>query len=200
MSIEPGEDHEFPRVAGQLDPYVVTELHDLLSELDSGNDLADKLIQAWIAAFKSLGGNAPDDDNSFGSTLHPDIQATFNAAVAQQHSQATVIDVCNHIIENNGWGTIQEVAMKRATAADFESAIRGMDIENLPRFMRRMIDMHLQRRTYDTHFGHATERFMEACQAIANDQSPKSARLAKLIQRLFAKATLTAELNPIQPA
>ncbi|MBS0343388.1 MAG: hypothetical protein JSS56_23025 [Proteobacteria bacterium] len=89
--------------------------------------------------------------------------------------------------------------MKRATAGDFESAIRGMDIEGLPKFMRRMIQMRLQRSTYDPHFGHATDRFMDACRTIANDQKPESERLAKLMKRLFAKTALAAELASAQP-
>lgn len=190
----------FPAVGGQLDPYVVTELHEVLSELDNGQDLAEKVVQAWIAAFKARGESVPDDDNPFGTHLHPDIQATFDAAVDQQQAQATVVEACNHIFKHNGWGTLQEMAMKRATASDFDSAIREMDIENLPTFMRRMIQMRLQRSTYDPHFGDATSRFVEACRAIANDQSTESARLAKLIKRLFAKTVLASELEPIKPA
>jgi hypothetical protein len=98
------------------------------------------------------------------------------------------------IIEKSGWGTLQEVAMKRATAAEFEAAIRGMDIEKLRRFMRRMIEMRLQRATYDAHFGTATQHFMDACRAIANDAN--SPRLAALIRRLFAATALAPELNP----
>jgi hypothetical protein len=89
---------------------------------------------------------------------------------------------------------MQEVAMKRATAADFESAIRNMEIEKLRRFMRRMIEMRLQRQTYDPHFGTATERFVEACRTIAND--PSSSRLAGLIKLLFARTALASELLP----
>ena len=90
--------------------------------------------------------------------------------------------------------------MKRATTAEFESAIRDMSVESLPKFMRRMIQRRLQRGSYDPHFGNATERFMEACRAIANDQSPESARLAKLMRTLFAKTALASELNLSQPA
>jgi hypothetical protein len=90
--------------------------------------------------------------------------------------------------------------MKRATANDFESAIREMDIEDLPKFMRRMIQMRLQRGGYDQHFGHATARFIEACRTIANDQRPESDRLAKLMKRLFAKTALATELEPTQLA
>ncbi|MGU7842434.1 P-loop NTPase fold protein [Burkholderia sp. AW33-5] len=190
----------FPAVAGQLDPYVATELHGVLSELDGGQRLAEQVIQAWIAAFRDRGGPAPDDDNPFGNPLHPDIQATFDVVVSQQQAQATVVEACNHIIEHSGWGTLQEVAMKRATAADFESAIREMGIDDLPKFMRRMIQMRLQRGAYDPHFGHATDRFMEACRAIANDQSPESARLAKLMKRLFATTALATELEAAQPS
>ena len=97
-----------------------------------------------------------------------------------------------NVIENSSWGTMQEVAMKGATAADFEAAIRSMEIEKLRRFMRRMIEMRLQRQTYDTRFGTATERFVEACRTIAND--PTSSRLAGLIKRLFAETALASEL------
>lgn len=187
----------FPAAAGHLDPYVATELHGILSELAGGQQLADQIVQAWIAAFKDRGGTAPDDgDNPFGNPLHPSIKATFDAAVAQAQAEATVVQACLHIIENSGWGTMQEVAMKKATATDFELAIRDMDLEILPRFMRRMIQMRLQKETYDSHFGHATERFMEACRAIANDTAPGSSRLSKLIKRLFHGTALEAELDP----
>lgn len=190
------EANGFPDVAGQLDPYVATELHGVLNELDGGEPLAEQLIHAWNAAFVARGGSVPDDDNPFGNPLHPAIQATFDAVVSQQQAQATVVEACNHIIEHSGWGTLQEVAMKRATAADFESAIREMDIDDLPKFMRRMIQMRLQRGNYDSHFGHATSHFMDACRAIANDQSPESSRLAKLMKILFARTALVSELEP----
>ena len=84
--------------------------------------------------------------------------------------------------------------MKRAKASDFESAIRNMDIDKLRRFMRRMIEMRLQRQTYDQHFGMATGRFVEACRTIANDSA--SNRLAGLIKHLFARTALASELAP----
>lgn len=189
----------FPAIAGQLDPYVATELHGVLGELAHGQAVADQVIQCWISAFQAAGAPVPEDDNPFGNPLHPDIKAVFDAAVAQQQAQATVVEACNYIIEHSGWGTMQEVAMKRATAADFQLAIRTMDVEELPKFMRRMIQMRLQRGTYDPHFGHATERFVEACRALANDQAPGSERLSKLIKRLFRGSALEQELNPPQP-
>ena len=67
------------------------------------------------------------------------------------------------------------------------------DLDKLRRFMRRMIDMRLQRETYDPHFGTATERVVEACRTIANDAA--SPRLASLIRRLFDATTLASELT-----
>lgn len=172
----------------------------MLAEFPEGQAVGAQVIQAWIAAFQDAGGPGPNDDNPFGNPLHPDIRVAFDAANAHAQAQATVVEACNHIIEQSGWGTMQEVALKRATAADFESVIRDMNVEDLPTFMRRMIQIRLQRGIYDPHFGSATEHFMEACRAIANDQSPESARLAKLMKRLFARTALATELDPSQPA
>jgi Cdc6-like AAA superfamily ATPase len=185
----------FPAIARYLDPYAATELHEILSELADGQQLAEQVIQTWIAEFVARGVTAPSDDNPFGNPLHPNIKATFDAAVAQVQAETTMVQACIHMIENSGWGTMQEIAMKRATAADFESAIRDLDIDTLTRFMRRMIQMRLQKEMSDLHFGHATERFMEACRSIANDIDPSSTRLSKLIKRLFRGTALEAELN-----
>ena len=87
---------------------------------------------------------------------------------------------------------MQKMAMKGATAADFESAIRTMEIDELRRLVRQMIEMRLQRQTYDPHSGTATERFVEACRTIAND--PASSRLAGLVKRVFARTVLASEL------
>lgn len=184
-------------IAGLLDPYIATEIHGILSELEGGQGLAEEIVQVWITAFRAgAWADAPDDDNPFGNPLHPDIKAEFDVAVARTQSQATVVEACNHIIKHSGWGALQEVAMRSATASNFESAIRDMGVQELPQFMRHMIRMRLQRSTYDPHFGQATERFMEACRTIANDPSSGSARLARLIKRLFANTALVAELNP----
>ena len=194
------EASRIPTVAAQLDPYLATELYEMLIELEGGKALGAELIQAWIVAFQAKGGKAPNDENPFGNPLHPDIKSAFDAANAHAQSQATVVEACHHIIEQSGWGTMQEVVMRRSTAGDFEAVIREMNVEELPKFMRRMIQMRLQRGTFDPHFGSATEHFMEACRAIANDKSPESARLAKLMKRLFAKTVLAKELDQIQPA
>lgn len=187
------EARQFPAKAELLDPYVVTRLFDALSELPDGQALGQAIVDSWIAAFEAGDYHDAEDDNPFNNPIHPDIKAAFDAAKARVQASATVVDACIHILDSSGWGTVQEAAMQRATAADFDAAIRGMDIETLRRFMRQMIGMRLQRATYDAHFGTATQHFIDACRAISNDSS--SPRLAALIKKLFAGTALAVELT-----
>jgi uncharacterized protein YunC (DUF1805 family) len=184
----------FTASAELLDPYVATQLFDTLSELTDGQALGQAIVDAWTAAFEAGDHHDVEDDNPFNNPIHPDIKAAFDTAKAHVQASASVLDACIDIIDNSGWGALQEVAMKRATAADFDAAIRGMDIDTLRRFMRRMIEMRLQRATYDVHFGTATQHFIDACRAISNDSN--SPRLAALINKLFARTALAVELTP----
>ena len=187
---------ELPGIANLLDPYVCSELDIALAGIPGGVGIGQAIIDGWIAAFKGQKHERINDENPFNRPLHQAIAAEFAAVNAQAQARTTVLDACMHLMENGGWGTMQEVALKRATATDFASAIKTMEIENLRKFMRRMIEMRLQRMTYDQHFGTATERFVEACRAIAND--PACSRLAGLIKRLFAGTALASELMPQQ--
>lgn len=184
----------FSASARLLDPYIATQLFSTLSEIPNGETLGQAIVDAWIAAFEAEDHKDLKDDNPFNNPIHPDIKAAFDATKARAQASATVVDACMNIINNSGWGTLEEVAMRRATAADFDAAIRGMDIDTLRRFMRRMIEMRLQRTNYDAHFGNATQHFIDACCAISND--PNSPRLAALIKKLFARTALAAELTP----
>lgn len=186
---------DLPAKADLLDPFIVTELDSVLAELPEGGAIGRAIVDSWIEAFKKSNPTTVNDENPFNNPLHPKIQAEFAAINTTAQAKATVVDACMHIIENSGWGTLQEVTMQRATVADFEAAIREMkDLDKLRGFMRRMIEMRLNRATYDPHFGTATEHFMEACRNISNDAA--SPRLASLIQRLFGGTALASELAP----
>ena len=187
---------ELPAISGLLDPYMVTELNTELAKIPGGAKIGQAIVDGWVDVFKAKNLDRINDDNPFNRPLHADIVAEFAAINVQSQARTTVLDACMYIIEKSGWGTMQEVAMKSATASDFESAIRNMDINNLKRFMRRMIDMRLQRQTFDPHFGTATDRFVDACRCISNDKT--CSRLAGLIDRLFAGAGLAFELAPSQ--
>lgn len=184
-----------PATAGLLDPFVATELQSILANLPGGAEVGDAIINGWIAAHRGRNLSPLNDENPFGNPLHSKIQAEFSAIKATAQANATVVDACMHLIDNNGWGTLQEVALRRATAADFESAIREMDdLDKLRRFMRQMIRMRLHCASYDPHFGSATQRFVEACRTLANDAA--SPRLAGLVRHVFSATPLASELAP----
>lgn len=185
----------FSPKAGLLDPYVASQLASMLAGMPGGAAVGEAIVEGWITAFKSTNPTQVNDENPFNNPLHPKIQETFSEIKAEAHASATVVNACMDIIANSSWGPLQEVAMRRATASDFEAAIRDIeDLDQLRRFMRKMMEMRLQRETYDPHFGSATERFIEACRSIANDAA--SPRLAGLIKRLFEGTALAAELAP----
>jgi len=185
------EARQLPVAAGLLDPRLVTELEGVLAELPGGADIGKAILDGWIEAFRRKNHEYAEDFIPDGH-IHPSVLAEFDAVKVHAQASATVVDVCMHIMANSGWGTLQEVAMRNATAADFEAAIRNIDVQRLPRFLRGMIRMRLQRENYDTHFGPATERFVEACRKISRDAA--SPRLAALIKREFGRTTIASEL------
>lgn len=179
--------------ASLLDPFVVTELESILKDMPGGAEVGAAILEGWITSFKSSNPVTVPERNLFNKPLHPAIQAEFAAIKTQSEANATVLDACIEVIEKGGWGTLQEVTMKKATAADFERIIREMeDLDKLRLFMHGMIDMRLQRETYEPHFGDAMEKFIEACRSISNDAG--SPRLAGLIKRLFSGSSLESEL------
>jgi hypothetical protein len=183
----------FPAKAGLLDPFVATELDSVLAKLPEGEATGQAIIDGWIKAFRASNPTTVNDENPFNNPLHPKIQDEFASLKVASQATVTVVDACKYVFENGSWGTMQEVAMRQATASDFETAIREMDDQDeFRRFMQRMIEMRLQRANYDSHFGTAAERFVEACRTIANDT--ESPRLAALIRRLFGGTALASEL------
>lgn len=185
---------QFETTAGLLDPYLVTQLFEELCQSEDGKAIGQRIVDTWIRSFEASGNHEFDDDYPINRPLHRDIEAVVARAKKGAQASITVVDACMHIIENSGWGTSQEMAMRQASAADFEAAIRNMDVDTLPPFMRRMIDMRLRKETYADHFGEATQRFVDACRSIAADED--SPRLASLIKDLFGRTALAGEINP----
>ena len=182
----------FPKSAQLLDGSTATELHSVITNLPGGPLIAEQIIDSWISGCRLRG--VLIDDNPFNNRLHPKIEAEYKAIEASRHANTTVVDACIYVFENDGWGTLQEIALGNATAVDIEYAIREIDdLDKLRKFMRQMIKMRTQRSTYDVHFGTATEHFVEACRKIVND--PESPRLARLIKQLFEAGSLISELG-----
>jgi hypothetical protein len=181
-------------VAHLLAAYTVTDLTKSLTELPGGSEIGKKIVQTWIIAFRARQSEI-NDDGSYRRPLHPDIADEFARIRARTQAKATVFDVCMYITKHSGWGTMQEIAMKNATVEDFESTIKGLGIDDFRVFMLRMIEMRINRQTYDCHFGPATDRFVEACRNIV--AAPSSGRLGLLIKDLFGNANIGAELTSL---
>lgn len=187
----------FTKTATKLDPFLVTQLVMILAEMPGGKVVGDSIVKSWVEAFLASNPTTVNHQNLLNRPLHKDILAAFDTVRETANSSVSLLGACMYIIERGGWGSLQEMAMRRATAADFDTIIRGFEeIDKFRLFMHRMIEMRLERGTYDPHFGGATERFVEACQGIVNDKG--SPRLARLISRLFAEAGLA--LEPEEPS
>jgi hypothetical protein len=181
-------------VAHLLHCFTVTDLDRSLAELPGGSAVGQKIVQAWIAAFRAREPEINDDDFPFRRPVHPDIMSEFATSKARTQAKTTVFDACTHIVKNSGWGTMHEVALKNATVEDFESTIKGLEIDDFRSFMRKMLEMRIQRHVYYPHFGSATDRFVEACRNIV--AAPDAGRLGVLVKRLFDDANIGAELTP----
>lgn len=184
---------ELVPIAKLLDPYIATELCQALIPLPGGQGVGEAIVGGWLDGFRTQQLEDINDENPFGKSLHPDIEAEFKAIKAHAQTRETLFAACKYIVEHSGWGTRQEIAMKTATVADFESAIRSLDIDDLRFFMRHMLKMRIQKHTYDPHFGTATNRFVEACRNIVSDEA--SGRLGTLIKRLFKDSNLETDID-----
>jgi hypothetical protein len=182
-----------------LDMFAVTSLHDQAMRLAGGAGLARELVDAWLAAFRLRHplGQEPQldpDMNFFRRPLHPDIATEIRAIQARQQSTATLLEVCRGVREDHGWGSRDETLMKAVTPAEYEAAILTASGANLKLILLQSMDFFKNRGMYDSHFGGATNSFLEACRAIVTGQS--GSRTAGLIRDLFRDAGLEAELTP----
>ncbi len=176
-----------------LDAYMFTALHESISELPGGEAIADSALAQWIKALRAKDLKDVDVNNFFQRKFHPQIEAEFNSINAKTQANTTVLDVCISIIKNSGWGLREEAVLKSATVQDLETIIRTSEVPELMLFMGKMLDLCVNKQTYEKHFGSAMDNFVQACRNIVND--PKTGRLCKLIKILFSDSKLTEELN-----
>ena len=181
-----------------LDAYWVSSLHESISELTNGKQIADSAIDQWIKAFRERNLKEVDIHNFFHRKLHPLIEAEFKSINANADANATVLDACISLVKNNGWGIREEAVLKSATVQELERIIRASDLPDLKLFMGKMLDLCVNRKTYTQHFGAAMTNFVEACRIIVND--PNAGRLCKLIIVLFSESKMEAELHPPCPS
>lgn len=176
-----------------VDAYSVTALAEQVSKLPDGTEMGEAMIKRWVEEFRAKNIANFDEDNHFHRPIHPLIQAEFSAIQAKAQAKTTVFDACNFIAKHSGWGSREEMVMKSASVKDFEATIKLLDIPDLRVFMRKMLELRIQKQTYLAHFGSAMDYFTEACRNIARD--PQSGRLGKLIRELFKDAKLVDQLD-----
>lgn len=182
-------------VAPRIDAVFISALADQLGKLNGGIQVADDLVNAWIAAMPPTLEPDADDDFVFQQRLHPRIKQALDANTARTQAAVTVLDVCIRIFEKNSWGSREEIAMRGASAKDFEDTIRGIeDPDKFRSFMRKMLDFTRNKSQYEKHFGPAMDNFVEACRRIS--MAPETTRLPSIVRNIFTATELQALLEP----
>lgn len=176
-----------------LDLYAVSSLHETISGLEGGLEVADAIVDAWITFFRSTSHATCNFDNFFRKPIHPRIQTELDALKAVAQAKTTIFDACEYIAKNSGWDHKQESAMKSASVADFEATIHSLEINDLRFFLCRFVDMCIHKETYMPHFGSAMDHFTQACRNITAD--PNHVRLGVLIKSLFKSGKIELELS-----
>lgn len=179
--------------ASHLDAYFVTGLHQLISSLEGGMAVADQMAEAWLVEFEKRAGDADFAESPFHQPLLPRFKAAFDAARAARIDKGSLPEVVAGMVERSGWGRRDEAVMRRATAKDFEDAMRSLKGHELKLFMLKNLDIVEHGETYDRHFGEARLRFLEACRAVC--ESGDSPRLVKIVRKLFADSKVPRALD-----
>jgi hypothetical protein len=183
--------------ANLIDPYMATVLHDLLTEIPGGQELAQKAVNHWVDGFRAKNLQEAELRNVLGRRIHPRIEDEFKKVNTKAQATTSVFDACQSIAQDRAWGQREEWAMKKATVEDFEATIRNAATADLQLFMRKMLDLCVHKEAYLANFGTAMDRFVQACRSIVGDAS--SPRLAKLVKLLFADAKLASLLATPEP-
>lgn len=180
-------------IATKLTPGAITNLHSSIAELHGGEEVANAIVNAWVDAFKTKSMAFSDLDIPFQQEYHPAIKTAFDAKKAQHQANTSVLDVCRHVSEHRSWGTRHKLAMRNATAANFDVLLKTLPTADLKLLLYQMLDFVKNKSVYCNDFGAGMDQFNVACRNIVN--APDSGRLGKLIRILFEEANLSALLN-----
>ncbi len=187
-----------------LDCYAVSSLHDYLLEFEGGAPIAEQMVSLWIDMLREKAA-APDADprefildNWTGRSVHPSIVAAFAEARGRIEQPRTLLDVCLHLANSDGWGHSEESVMQAATVDDFMQTILSIRGEQLKVFLLKNLDIYANRANYIRRFGSSPTHFLGACVRIRAERI--GTRWASLIENIFENAKLGADLHEAQPA
>ena len=176
-----------------LGVYDITALHSAMTEIPGGKAVADRMVADWLAHFRRNEPAEFNHDNFFKRELHPDIEAEFEALRARLNPLPSLFDACVYLIENSGWGSAQEAAMKASTPEAFEADILRLSGKDLKKFMLKFMDMHVHRQTYERHFGDASWNFVAACRSLCHANA--NPRRTKMIRLVFSESRMASLLD-----
>lgn len=174
-----------------LAPGMVTVLHGVLSEIAGGAQIAAAMIEACIQQLRRDAPLIPPRYEMLIDALHPAIKEEYQNLARQSLTGRSLPDVIKTIVEKSGWGDEENTALKAATPADFEAAIRTLTGQDLKLFLIKNIEWYVNRAQYAQHFGSAMDNFVVACRGL----SAGNDRLAFVIRGAFARANLSAALD-----
>lgn len=176
-----------------LSAYEVTSLHGSIAALPGGQEVADKMVANWLTKYREQEPVGFNHDSLFKRELHPDIEAEFEAQRARANPLPSLLEVCVHIIEKSGWGSIQEEAMKASTPEQYEAEIRRLSGRDLKTFMLKSMEMYVQRDGYVRNFGNVPTNFVAACRSICQkDDNPRRTTMIRLV---FSESKLESLLD-----
>ncbi|MBL0612266.1 hypothetical protein JD508_18735 [Aeromonas jandaei] len=180
-------------LVGYVDSHITSQIYNCLTSIPGGDVVGCNLVKAWIDHYNTT-EKSIERYNPLPTGLHPEIQA----ALAKKHqliqSSTTVYDACKYIADNRSWDSLHENALRSSTPNDFVVTIKSIEnIDDLTRFMRRMMAFRIEHLTYEQYFGKAAENFMVACRELINDAD--NPRLAVVINNFFKDSSLKYELN-----
>jgi hypothetical protein len=161
--------------------------------LNGGEEIADKLVQAWIAAFEASDPTARAHARSVAGYMNSAIRDAIDQAKIAEPKR-TLADVVLAIAKRKECLPSEADFLKAATAANFEAEVRRLTGVPFKTFMFQNLIWLTQSDAHIQHLGEAARNFTEACQAIC--LASTRGRLADLIEELFKARSLEARLKP----
>ena len=180
-----------------LDCHTVSSLFDHLLTVNGCQPVAEQMLSEWIERLLELAA-APDAnpahfvvDNWARRPLHSAIIRAFDEARGRVEQPQTLMEVCLELVQKNGWGDAEQLAMRSATVDDFMHTILSARGEELKMFMLKNLDIYAHRTTYEMHFGSAPTNFYQACSKICRERA--GTRWSAFIENVFSSANLSID-------
>lgn len=177
-----------------MDPGTITDLISATEELGD-KVLAKDFLGRWIRSAQTRPEYQQLEERIFESShrkFNAEVTATLNQMRDKQHPPLTVVEAVERIIENDGWGDRERIALARSTVEEYENLLQQLRNDSLARFFRIHLDW-IRNGPYDDNFKTAIDNFVAACVRVL--VSDEQSRLARMIHRSFQSKGLAGKLS-----